>query len=111
MYVESMRRRPRAGSARTSKHVAKEYRMSMTNKQRALTVNRLRDRDGGKVCHWCGASPRQSLDHVVAQSLGGPDADWNLVLSCADCNSRRGSEPNPAHCSFCAAAFDRVGAA
>lgn len=79
--------------------------MTWTNRERSAIVKRIRARDGGKICHWCGASPRQSLDHIVARSMGGPDDDLNLVLSCVDCNSRRGNTPHPEHCAFCRTAF------
>lgn len=34
---------------------------------------------------------RFTIDHVVPQSVGGPDDAENLALACRNCNERRGS--------------------
>lgn len=49
-----------------------------TNKERNAWLKQIRERDGSLTCHWCGASPRKSIDHVVSRSNGGPDQLWNF---------------------------------
>ena len=47
----------------------------------------------GDVCHYCGeelTDSTRSFDHVVPLAEGGRHALANLVLSCIDCNGRRG---------------------
>ena len=59
-------------------------------------------------CCYCGcvttdeagrdSSPRQAtLEHIVPRALGGPDHESNLVIACAACNGRRGTEWWPVH--------------
>lgn len=48
----------------------------------------------GRTCWICGRRAA-TADHVVARSYGGDDSDQNLRPSCADCNARRGNNPNP----------------
>jgi len=54
-------------------------------------------RRDGAGCHYCGRRlhtrrwPAQ-LDHVWPFSWGGPNASWNLVIACNDCNSLRGDD-------------------
>jgi 5-methylcytosine-specific restriction endonuclease McrA len=36
-------------------------------------------------CAYC-ESPAVHIDHVVPRSKSGPDAEWNLVGACFDCN-------------------------
>lgn len=80
-----------------------------TNKERTAYLKAIRARDGGLPCHWCGASPRKSIDHIVSRSNGGTNDLWNLVASCADCNARRGNTDNPDHCDFCRTAHAKFG--
>lgn len=47
-------------------------------------------RDGG-LCRYCGA-PGEEIDHIVPVALGGSNRLDNLVLSCHDCNSRKGAQ-------------------
>jgi hypothetical protein len=45
-------------------------------------------------CYWCGVefSVRMpTVDHLVPTSSGGTNNHANLVASCGDCNSRKGS--------------------
>lgn len=58
------------------------------------------DRDGPK-CRYCGVETvlqgphycRRTVDHIQPVSQGGPDTMENLVIACANCNSRRGNRP------------------
>jgi 5-methylcytosine-specific restriction endonuclease McrA len=54
------------------------------------------ERDGGR-CHYCGTEiPRNSdwhIDHKHPRSLGGSDAEDNLVLACAPCNLAKSDTP------------------
>ena len=48
----------------------------------------------GPFCYWCGnavAAKALTLDHVIARSKGGVHAMTNLVLSCYECNQKRGA--------------------
>lgn len=66
---------------------------------------RIAERDGGWFCHYCGRAlldffpevgpgfrrPLNApmVDHRTPKCRGGPDALWNLVLSCQRCNQRK----------------------
>ncbi len=58
------------------------------------------ERDGG-ICAYCGKIlplSAATLDHVVPQAQGGPDAWDNLVTACRRCNGRKGGRtPDQAH--------------
>ncbi len=41
------------------------------------------------TCNWCGGEA-DTLDYVIALTLGGPRTDENSVAACTTCNSRRG---------------------
>lgn len=43
----------------------------------------------GGLCWHCHKNKAVALDHLIPQSVGGPDTDWNLMPSCTSCNSRR----------------------
>lgn len=50
-------------------------------------------RDKG-LCRFCGKAlkfGKMSLDHYYPRSLGGPDAVFNLVCSCKNCNDKKES--------------------
>lgn len=79
-----------------------------TARQRSDFLKAIKARDGSLTCHWCGASPRRSVDHVVSRSNGGPSELWNLVASCHECNAARGNRDDPTHCEFCRLAHVRV---
>lgn len=72
-----------------------------TMKERRAILKLIKERDGSLTCHWCGESPRRSIDHVVSRSNGGTNDLSNLVASCADCNGTRGNADDPNHCDFC----------
>ena len=47
----------------------------------------------GRRCVYCGATNQPfGIDHVLPRSRGGSDRVSNLVLSCHDCNSRKGNK-------------------
>lgn len=67
----------------------------------------------GPWCHYCRCTfssrgRRCSFDHLWPQSLGRIDLEWNLVLACRDCNSRRGSRLDFCSCERCASAIARA---
>lgn len=48
------------------------------------------------TCRYCGKcclDAALEVDHVEPRAVGGPDADWNLVTACVECN--RGKRDNP----------------
>lgn len=57
-----------------------------------LTRRNLLLRDGHR-CQYCGDEPgirELNVDHVLPRARGGRDAWDNLVISCRDCNLRKG---------------------
>lgn len=47
------------------------------------------------TCEYCGDKipfSEATKDHVYPRSLGGSNDDFNLVLACRSCNSRKGAE-------------------
>ncbi len=47
----------------------------------------------GGCCVYCGLQTllrNWSKDHILPKSLGGPNALWNYLPACRDCNSVRG---------------------
>lgn len=48
-------------------------------------------RDGHK-CTYCGSADRLECDHVMPLSLGGTNAEANLVTSCQACNRRKAAK-------------------
>jgi len=62
-----------------------------------LSVDSLRDRilESGGRCEWCAVSLINSefeLDHVLSLRRGGSNVAANLVVSCPDCNRRKGQK-------------------
>ncbi len=62
-----------------------------------LTADGLRDRilDSAGRCEWCGldlVGAEFELDHVLSLKQGGANEAPNLVLSCPDCNRRKGQK-------------------
>ena len=51
-------------------------------------------RDGGR-CAYCGnaKAERYELDHIVPRSRGGTNRVSNLIVSCQDCNVKKGNMP------------------
>jgi hypothetical protein len=52
----------------------------------------LRDKERDKACIYCGSHEDVSIDHLIAQNLGGPDIGDNAVLACRSCNSSKGDK-------------------
>lgn len=49
-------------------------------------------------CHYCGKKLRReqaTVDHVIPKSKGGSNNSSNFVLSCAPCNTSKGSGEAP----------------
>lgn len=59
--------------------------------------DRILARDGSK-CRVCGGTDRLCVDHIIAFSCGGTNADENLQILCTPCNLRKGNR-SPAHFS------------
>ena len=47
-----------------------------------------------QVCFYCGEDCKGSFhwDHFIPVNLGGPNAPWNLHISCPGCNLRKGAK-------------------
>jgi hypothetical protein len=58
-------------------------------------------------CHYCDAVFPQTVDHIVPRSLGGPDAQWNLVPCCQACNSAKANRWPTCECPKCRLAVER----
>lgn len=68
----------------------------MTSKQNSLRRRRHREvlLANDDHCHYCGTQLDErtaTLDHVRPLSKGGPNARTNPVLSCRECNVRKGN--------------------
>lgn len=53
-------------------------------------------RRDGHTCRYCGRGAPEvklTVDHVIAEALGGRDEPTNLVAACADCNSGKSATP------------------
>jgi len=77
------------GAAEAS--AARDHRVTPGRKQEALRRRRLRETRGG--CFYCGKrlpGGRGVMDHVVPRAWSGSDDASNLVLSCTECNVRKG---------------------
>lgn len=67
-------------------------------------------RRDGPHCHYCGKLVTKvtwSRDHVVPQSLFGPDVLDNMVLAHQKCNGDRGNKIDKCWCDFCRRANER----
>ena len=42
------------------------------------------------TCCYCGCEAKLSLDHLIPQLKGGPDAADNITYACRSCNSSKG---------------------
>ena len=45
-----------------------------------------------QACHYCGATKKLVMDHLIPKLRGGPDAPDNLVWACRSCNSSKGAK-------------------
>ena len=60
-----------------------------------LQRKRMRMHADDPNCFYCRRTLKLSeatLDHVIPRAAGGTDRNGNLVLSCGDCNQRKGSK-------------------
>jgi 5-methylcytosine-specific restriction endonuclease McrA len=48
-----------------------------------------RDRDR---CQYCGSKKQLTIDHIIPRSKGGQHTWDNVVIACANCNSRKGDK-------------------
>lgn len=51
-------------------------------------------RETGGCCIYCGHqinAETATIDHIIPQSKGGPNEDFNKVASCKDCNQKKGN--------------------
>ena len=72
-----------------AEHSRRPNRESVSKRIGAKSNRRLRERANHR-CVYCGAiEGPMHLDHIIPRSQGGSDAEDNLVLACASCNSRR----------------------
>ncbi len=50
----------------------------------------------GSNCTYCvielGADIEPTIDHVIPKSLGGSNEEFNLVLTCVNCNRNKGGK-------------------
>jgi hypothetical protein len=45
-----------------------------------------------KLCCYCGAEGKLTVDHLMPTKLGGPDTGDNIVWACGSCNSSKGGK-------------------
>ena len=46
----------------------------------------------GSKCNYCSSAENLTLDHILAQKLGGKDEGDNLIYACKSCNSSKGKK-------------------
>lgn len=66
---------------------------SLTNCPKRVRPDHIWDKSGGR-CWYCGAQQVRGgfhRDHVIPSSRGGSGRRDNLVVSCRECNSRKGA--------------------
>lgn len=51
----------------------------------------IRERELPDQCLYCGATDGLSYDHLIPRARGGPDVPDNVVRSCRNCNSAKGT--------------------
>jgi hypothetical protein len=59
------------------------------------------------LCHYCGVNPGITTDHIVPRAFSGPDAMWNYVSSCEQCNLDKAASWPTCSCSVCQGAIAR----
>lgn len=64
-------------------------------------------RKGLLTCHYCNQRTADTVDHIVPDSLSGPDSIWNLQPSCGKCNRDKSSGWPTCGCKKCVAAVVR----
>jgi 5-methylcytosine-specific restriction endonuclease McrA len=67
----------------------------ITGERRRAIVDALKARDGGEcwLCFRVIRKGKETLEHLLAQSLGGTYALENLVLCCGGCNRQLSNRP------------------
>jgi hypothetical protein len=65
---------------------------------------RLKERN---LCHYCGVAPGITTDHIVPRAFGGPDAMWNYVSACEQCNLEKAAGWPVCGCPVCQGAIAR----
>jgi 5-methylcytosine-specific restriction endonuclease McrA len=67
----------------------------ITGERRRAIVGAIKARDGGEcwLCFRVMRKGRETLEHLLAQSLGGTYALENLVLCCGGCNRQLSNRP------------------
>lgn len=61
-------------------------------KMRALHDDESTKINHATTCCYCGRETKRSLDHLIPQLKGGPDAADNITYACMNCNSSKGSK-------------------
>jgi len=64
----------------------------MANYRKVYKLKHPPKRGGWYECAYCGKKIRWSdahVDHIWPRSKGGPDAEWNLVVACPECNLKK----------------------
>jgi hypothetical protein len=75
-------------------HEIEVVRIPIKLKKAAIPVDlrwEVFERDGF-TCKKCGTRRRLTIDHIVAESKGGPTTLGNLQTLCHSCNSRKGAK-------------------
>lgn len=62
------------------------------SESRRRTVLLPRWKAQGRMCAYCGASPVETVDHVMPLALGGTNYEGNLTPACRRCNSRKNNK-------------------
>jgi len=52
----------------------------------------LRERENPNECVYCGAEGKLTVEHLLPKSCGGEDTTDNVVMVCAECNSKKGKK-------------------
>lgn len=59
------------------------------------------------LCHYCGAAPGVTRDHIVPRAMGGSDGKWNIVPACQPCNVQKADRFPTCDCFKCTGAIER----
>lgn len=52
-------------------------------------------RRSGFRCHYCGATGKLEVDHIIPLAAGGTNDMSNLVAACPHCNRSKGARARP----------------